>query len=45
MAREECTPDQAFDIMVSVSQRTDRKVREVAARVVADATGTSTSAG
>lgn len=45
MAREECTPDQAFDIMVSVSQRTDEKVREVAARVVDSVTGNRPSRG
>lgn len=45
MAREECTPDQAFDIMVSVSQRTDEKVREVAARVVDSVTGNHPSRG
>ena len=39
MAREHCTADQAFDILVAVSQRTDEKVREVAERVIANATG------
>lgn len=43
MAREECSSDRAFDILVSVSQRSDEKVRDVAARLVdsvtADASG------
>lgn len=34
MARERCTAERAFDILVGVSQRTDEKVRDVAARVV-----------
>ncbi len=41
MAREHCTPERAFDILVGVSQRTDQRVRDVAARVVDSASGES----
>jgi AmiR/NasT family two-component response regulator len=34
MARERCSADAAFDILREVSQRTNRKLREVAQDVV-----------
>ncbi|WP_050506915.1 ANTAR domain-containing protein [Streptomyces rimosus] len=40
MATEECTAEQAWDILRQTSQHANRKVREVAGEVVADATGT-----
>ncbi|MFH8590297.1 ANTAR domain-containing protein [Streptomyces rimosus] len=40
MATEECTADQAWDILRQTSQHANLKVREVAGEVVADATGT-----
>ncbi|WP_050508193.1 ANTAR domain-containing protein [Streptomyces sp. NRRL B-11253] len=40
MATEECTADQAWDILRQTSQHANLKVREIAGEVVADATGT-----
>ena len=34
MAREVCTPDEAFDILRRGSQRTNRKLRDVAQDLV-----------
>jgi AmiR/NasT family two-component response regulator len=36
MARQHCTPEEAFDLLVQISSRTNEKLREVARRVVAD---------
>ncbi|GGQ71579.1 GAF and ANTAR domain-containing protein [Couchioplanes azureus] len=35
MAEQRCTPDEAFSFLTAVSQRTNRKVRDVAAALVA----------
>lgn len=32
--RHRCTPDEAFEVLVAKSQRTDRKLREIAAEQV-----------
>ncbi|KOT86784.1 hypothetical protein ADK86_38080 [Streptomyces sp. NRRL F-5755] len=40
MATAECTAEQAWYILRQTSQHANRKVREVAGEVVADATGT-----
>jgi transcriptional regulator with GAF, ATPase, and Fis domain len=37
MARQHCTPEEAFELLVKISSRTNVKLREVARRVVAEA--------
>ena len=34
LARENCTPDEAFDMLKRASQRTNRKLADVAAEIV-----------
>ena len=38
MGARHCTAEQAFDILVVLSQQTDRKLRDVAQAMVADTT-------
>ncbi|MDQ1374883.1 MAG: hypothetical protein QOJ09_2221, partial [Actinomycetota bacterium] len=40
MAREGCDEDRAFDMLRRASQRTNRKLREIAHQVVEGAAGT-----
>lgn len=37
IARSGCSPDEAFEVLRRASQRTNTKVRDIAARIVADA--------
>ena len=37
IARSGCSPDRAFEVLRQASQRTNTKVRDIAARIVADA--------
>jgi GAF domain-containing protein len=39
VAQQQCSPDAAFELLVAASQRSNTKLREVAARVVRDAQG------
>ena len=34
MARHDCTPDEAFEMLTDASQRANVKVREIAARII-----------
>ncbi len=36
MAAQGCTPDQAFDLLVKASQRSNRKLRDIAIEIVSD---------
>ena len=40
MGQRRCTSQEAFDVLVALSQRTNRKLRDVAQAVVDEATGT-----
>jgi AmiR/NasT family two-component response regulator len=45
MAREQCSADEAFGLLRGVSQRTNRKLREVAQGVVDSVCGSNGSGG